>query len=57
MVMGYKIDEVKAYLELGHNIKDFVLLDVEGEILLYDTLNPIHYDFIKRYKERVIKLI
>jgi len=54
MVMGYKIDEVREYLKIGYKISEFVLLDVEGEILFYNTGNPTHYDFIIKHKERRI---
>ena len=57
MVMGFKLNELKAYIEQDRKLIDFVLLDIEGEMLAYCKNFESHQEFIDRYKAQGRKFI
>ena len=57
MVMGFKLNELKTYIDQDRKLTDFVLLDIEGEMLAYCKNFESHKEFIDRYKAQGRKLI
>ncbi len=54
MVRGLKLKELKARLELDHNLDEYVLLDVEGEMLAYHKVYDL--EMIKSYDNLKVDL-